>query len=202
MSLTSQQISDLLYYKKLPEIYRTMDAGLRYPLKRYLESVVEGSTDIISDTDKLMELIDPMKCPDEYFPHLCESLGISYFPDIDLSYQRKLLMSVGEIIKRRGTYSCVKYLARVLTGLEVELSYIKDVYEGVAGRHLLVTLLADTLEDVNSMEYSAEVIERYVSKHIPYYIIPNVLSQVRTQTIQMTTYRDSFIGIYSHHTLF
>ena len=147
MSITSKSLLDHLYYKKLPQIYRDEDAKLKYPLKRYLESLIDGGfCGSIKDIEGVMLLIDPETIPEKFFPYLYESFGLEYFPDIDISYQRKFLMNIGELIKRRGTFSSVQYLIKVLTGLEAELS--------LENNNLNIVLHAKDLEQIDSIETS------------------------------------------------
>ena len=71
MAITSKSMLDLLYNRKLPQIYRDEDKKLGYPLKRYLESLIDGGfCGSIKDIEGLMLLIDPETIPEEYFPYL------------------------------------------------------------------------------------------------------------------------------------
>lgn len=185
--LSAEQLLDHLYYNKLPQVYRDMDSlQLTYPLKRYLSSLIEGGyAEVLKDTTGLMDLVDPEKCPSEFLPYLCESFGLEYFEDINDSYQRKFLLNIGEIIKRRGTYACIRYLVRVLTGLNVEMKYERDF----EGRHLYVTLLTETLQQAENVETSVFVVERYIRTQLPYFIRPFVSFRVDTQVLQSDIYR-------------
>lgn len=177
----TSQLLNLLYYKKLPQIYRDEDCKIEYPLRRYLEALIEGGFDgAIADIEGLMLLIDPKTTPESVFPFLCESFGLEYFPDIDVVYQRKFLMNIGELIKRRGTFSSVHFLIKVLTGLESELK--------LEGDTLNITLLARSVEEVNLIEPSIRVIESYIKAQIPYYINPVIMSKVEAQIIQSKSY--------------
>ena len=43
MQITNDKLLDYLYEKKLPQVYRTMDSGLRTrPFYRYLQALLEG----------------------------------------------------------------------------------------------------------------------------------------------------------------
>ena len=106
MSMKPEDLLHTLYNRKLPEIYREEDSKIKYPLKRYLESLVEGGfKGAIEDIEGLLLLTDPKSIPESLFPYLCESFGLEYFPDIDVTYQRKFLNNLGELIRRRGTFS-------------------------------------------------------------------------------------------------
>ena len=159
--MTSSEISDYLYYRKLPQVYRDMDRlQPNYPLKRYLTSLVEGGfTDIITSSNDFLSLVDPERCPEEFLPYLCYSFGLEYFEDIDALYQRRLLSNIGELIRRRGTYSGVRFLIRSLTGLECQLSYSRQTYEGVTGRWLIVEL------DTTDTAYDTSILRRRSSSY-------------------------------------
>ena len=202
MSLTSEKLLDLLYHKKLPQVYRDEDRKIGYPLKRYLESLIEGGCyGSIEDIEGMMNLIDPKTIPKEFFQYLCESFGLTYFPDINVTYQRKFLSNIGEIIKRRGTFACVRYLVRALTGLDVELSYMEGEYNGVDGNYLFITLLAKNMEQIENMDISREVIGKYVSTQIPYYVTPIIPSKISVQVINSASYSHSAIGTYKSYVI-
>ncbi len=182
-------------YEKLPKIYREKDRELGFPLLRFISALVEGGLyELHKETTNILDLIDPEKCPDELFPYLCRSFGLEYFQDIDISYQRRFLANIGEIIRRRGTYACVRYMVSVLTGLDVELSYLRGNYNGQEGRHLIVMVLAETIEAIRGIDVSVKVIERYLEGHIPFYIYPHVGSRIATQQVKSTIYRGNAIS--------
>lgn len=197
--MTSTALLNHLYYNKLPQIYRDMDTSLMTtPFKRYLSALIDGGySEVLKDIDNLSNLVDPQKCPKEYLPLLCNSFGLTYFEDISPIYQRKFLQNIGEINHRRGTYSCVRFIAKVLTGLDVDLEYERTS----TGRHLTVTLLAKTIDDVNNMETSKAVIARYIGTQIPYYITVHINSRVATQELNNTRHTAGAITTYIHYAL-
>ena len=200
-TLSAKQLLDHLYYHKLPQVYRDADKELKsYPLYRYLGSLIEGGyAEALTDINNLLNLVDPQKCPEEFLPYFCNSFGLEYFEDIDSGYQRKMLANIGEVIKRRGTYSCVRFLVRVLTGMDVELEYIRGEYNEVEGRHLIVTLLASSLDQINNMDTNRAVVERYIQTQIPYYIYPHIYSRVATQEVKFNVYRKNAITYYASY---
>ena len=197
--ITSATLLDHLYNKKLPQVYRDrdseiLDPELNYPLKRYLESLIEGGfCGSIGDIENMMLLVDPKNIPEEYFPYLYKSLGLEYFPDIDITYQRKFLMNIGEIVKRRGTFSCVSFIIRVLTGLDAELS--------VTDNTLNIVLLAKNLEELNSIDTSMEVIKNFIKTQIPYYIDIGTSSKIATQVIRSKSHSLSAISTNKSYTI-
>ena len=167
---------------------------MTYPLKRYLESLIAGGYyDSIIDIEGILFLVDPMTVPEEYFPYLCESFGFKYFPDIDIYYQRKFLSNLGELNRRKGTYSCVQYLAKALTGLDSELK----LEDGVL--HIIV--LAKNVEQLNNINTSMKVIERYIENQIPYFISPAMSSRITTQVIVSKSYAHSAVGSYKFYNI-
>lgn len=194
MGITSKSLLDLLYYKKLPQIYRDEDKKLEYPLKRYLESLIDGGfCGSIEDIEGVMLLIDPETIPEKFFPYLYESFGLEYFPDIDVSYHRKFLMNIGELIKRRGTFSCVQFLIKVLTGLEAELSFEDG--------NLNIVLLAKTIGQVDNIETSMHIIGNFIKTQIPYFVTPVITSRIDSQTIPSKSYSHSAVGTYKFYSI-
>lgn len=192
MSITSKSLLDLLYNKKLPQIYRDADVQLEYPLKRYLESLIDGGfCASIKDIEGVMLLIDPEGIPEKFFPYLYESFGLEYYPDIDVSYQRKFLLNIGEFIKRRGTFAGVQFLVKVLTELEANLSLVDDV--------LYIVLLAKNLKQIEGIEISMEVISNFIQTQIPYFISPDISSRVATQIISSKSYSHSVVGCHKFY---
>lgn len=193
--------TDFMYNSKLPEVYRSYDKPIGNPLYRFLQSMFEGGFAPLvnkfaydeeanpSDTEKeniggienLLELIDPEKCPDKFLPFYCRSLGLEWFPDLATTekgkknhdyYNRTFLSNIGEIIRRRGTESCVKYVAKVLTGMNVDLRYNR-VFNAdctTKSRILWVDILAEKPEDIANVGINSNVIRRYINSQIPFYI--------------------------------
>lgn len=192
--ITSKDMLDLLYGRKLPQVYRDEDSKIGFPLKRYLESLIEGGyCGNIEDIKGILSLIDPMAIPDEFFPYLCESLGLTYFPDMDISYQRKFLANLGELNKRRGTFASVQFLIRALTGLNSELSYEDG--------SLYIVLLAKNIEQLDSIETSMAIIGNFISSQIPHYVNPVLSSRIDTQIVNSKSYSHSVVGCYKFYTI-
>lgn len=192
MSTTPEGLFDLLYNRKLPQIYRDEDSKIGFPLKRYLEALVEGGyKGAIEDIQGALLLIDPNAIPENLFPFLCESFGIEYLPDIDIAYQRKFLLNLGELVRRRGTFSSIHYMIRALTGLESEMSLEDNT--------LNITLLAKNVEQINRLEHSAGIIRNYIQTQIPYYIRPVILSRIDSQVIESKSYSHSAIRYHKFY---
>lgn len=197
--MTSSEFTTHLY-GRLPQIYRDEDQKIGYPLRRYLESLIEGGfSQIISGINEFITLIDPDKIPEEFLPHLCNSFGLTYFPDLDSTYQRKFLSNVGEIMKRRGTYAGIHYLAKSLTGLESELEFRHD-YEGETGNFLLIFIVSESARDFDNIEVSMKAIQEYVGYQVPFFITPVVLKRIASKHITSgDTYSGSFVTSYKQY---
>lgn len=167
MSTFSEKLLDLLYFRKLPKVYRDMDAENNFALKRYLQSLLEGGVSPLSLlTDKLLTLNDPLQCPDEFFPLLCASFGVPFYKDIPLIYQRRFLNSYGDIFKRKGTFSIVRFLAKTMTGFHADLLF----QEEPDGEYLTVTLLVEDTKQLEELDVATETIRRYIKEYVPYFI--------------------------------
>lgn len=193
--------TDFMYNSKLPEVYRSYDKPLGKPFYRFLQSIFEGGfaplvnkfgyneVHDLGDIEKtnlggienLLELVDPEKCPDKFLPYYCRSFGLEWFPDLATTekgkdnhdyYNRTFLCNIGEIIKRRGTESCIKYVAKVLTGMNVDIRYSRvfNPDRTTKARIIWVNIKAETPEDISKVGINSDIIRRYIESQIPYYI--------------------------------
>ena len=193
--ITSTQLLDYMYNRKIPKVYRTEDAKIGFPLYRYLKSLIEGGyAPLIEDMNNFQDLVDPVKCPDSFFPYLYGSFGLEYFHDIDISYQRKFLANIGEVQKRRGTISLVRYIIRTITGMECEVSYLRGEHDEEQGRWLFITLISTTLEQIENVDTSIFVVQRFITNHLPFYITPVLSYTINTQVLQTQYYRAGAIS--------
>lgn len=191
MSITKEELLKYAYYRCTPVVYMEYDAEQGFPLYRFLASMIMGGYALsIQDIEGILDLTDPEKCPDKFFPFLYESFGLEYFPDIDIKYHRRFLANYGELNRRRGTYSCVKFLVRVLTSLESELRYFRGENEkGEYGRHLIVTLKVSSSEDILNLDLTFGVISDFLALFLPYYITVGMASEVVPQDLILPVYR-------------
>ena len=204
-------LTDFIYYQKMPEVYRTFDAPLGKPLYRYLQSLLEGgyadliynSTQGVRGVDNLLEMLDPQTCPEEFLPFYCKSMGIEWFQDLIVEREgidsyyfiRTFLSNVGEIYKRRGTESVVKYIAKTLTSMDVKIKY-KRIMSGITTkeRQLWVELQANTEEEIQAVGLNSEVIKRFIDTQIPYFITSRVLYALKKSDIIVTGYTGSAVS--------
>lgn len=198
--LTDEMLLDLLYNRKLPEVYRSVDVPKLY-LQRYLNALIDGGYGVTSlEARDIIKLVDPDNCPEEFLPYLVESFGITYFEDILPKYQRRIVANIGELIRRRGTYSGVTFLVRVLSGMNCTLEYFRGTYQGEEGRFLIVTMKAETTEQISEMDMSSYVVSQYVTEFVPFYITVKTVAVVALQNIDFGIQRYLFGspgGIYN-----
>lgn len=188
-------LTDFMYYHKLPEVYRTFDEPLGKPLYRYLQSLLEGGyASLINSNelklygiDNLLDLVDPEKCPSQFLQYYCESMGIKWFPDLiskpkgddrdEYYYIRTFLCNIGDIYKRRGTESVVRYITKTLAEMPVDIEYERVFNEDrtTRARILWVYLLAESQKQIENLNMSAKVIKRFIDTQIPYYITSAVV---------------------------
>lgn len=184
-------------YNKLPAVYREEDSKLGSPLYRYLECLCAGGFEqVIEDSNNFLTLIDPEKCPAEFFPYLYESFGLTYYQDIPVEYHRKFLSNLGALMKRRGTKTAIRYLVSTLTGFEVDLSYERRYNEEgeCIGRFLNVAFLVNSIEEAISVTPSAKVIEQFIQSQLPFYITPSVSALVSTSVLSANDYKGCVVS--------
>lgn len=163
--ITPEMFFNNLYYRSLPQVYRDEDKDL--VLKRYLESLNEGGfKDVLYGENSIVNIVNPLKCPDSVLPVLSACYGLEYYPTIPAKYYRKMLSNIIELNRRRGTYSCLKYLCRVLTGMDITTSYVGSK----TSRVLYIDLIASSMQDVADMDLSVKVVNLFIKNFIPYYI--------------------------------
>lgn len=178
-------------YERLPSVYRNLDSKNKYQLKKYLEAIMEGGfDDTLLGTLNIMDIIDVDKCPSEYFPVLCESFGVEYYPDIGEIFQRKFLKNFVDLNIRKGTTSCIEYLVRELSGYDVLVRY------DVATSRLLITIIIEEGEDINLLTKQL-VINKYISKYIPvglnFILLVSYSYSDEVDLVSSSTDNDSFL---------
>ena len=213
--------TDFIYYHKLPQVYRDYDMPITHeedgqvrvykPLYTYLQCLIEGGyADLVSNAvsgeygiDELFNLIDPQTCPSEFLPIYCKSMGIEWFQDLVVStsedvdsyyYMRTVLSNIGEVYKRRGTESVVKYIAKVLTSKDVKINYTRTITDGeTKSRSLWVEIQVNSPEEVSQVKFNAEVIQRFINTQIPYYLTSKVLYVIDKGDIQVVDYMSHLV---------
>jgi len=121
-----KSFSDYLY-NLLPRVYRKKDINTE--LKRYITTLVEaGLQESLNNTLDLSKLLDPATCPTKYLPYLFSNYGVVYEPDIDEDFQRSFLGNIAEVLRKKGTRSVIKFIAREITNFDVT---VVESYKGI-----------------------------------------------------------------------
>ena len=180
--------ADYLYYNKLPPVYREYDTTL--DLYNYLQAVGTGYSNVIEGENNLLKLIDPNQCPEEALPFFCSCLGLKYYKYIPAIYHRRLLSNAGDLLRRIGSYGCIRFLCRVLTKMEINYTYdfvdpLVDPVPADGKKTLIIELKAETLEDASNMDLSSLVVKTFLWDFIPYYIT-NLIVKNTINTVQLT----------------
>ncbi len=105
----SHNVEELKYDETGNIIYKTLPTGEVVPDKRIVKV-----PDFLGIKD-LVELVNPLTCPEELFPFLYESFGLTYFNDIDIAYQRRFLNNIGFMNGIKGTITEVNFICSILT---------------------------------------------------------------------------------------
>jgi phage tail-like protein len=187
--MKAKEFTDYLY-GRLPNIYRSEDAKRGLPLYKFITALGtdSGVEYIISKIEGIVGLVDPQKCPDEYLPLLCECFGIEYLEDINKNYHRKLVANIGELIRRRGTYSCAHYLVKALTGLTVTLEMTSHEVSGVTRDLFAMNLLVDTVKQIAELENSINVIYNFIGQFLPFNVDYVIRATIVTPTVVSKRY--------------
>lgn len=198
--ITAQNLVDYLYNKCLPQVYVEEDRKVDNQLYRYLQALLLGGADLtVSEINGLLKLVDPENCPEEYFPVLYNSFGLEYYPDVGVEYHRKFLSNYGELKRRRGTYSGVRFLARVLTGLDVDLSYLRGEYQDQYGRHLIINLKAKSITEMLNLDNSIDIVKKFIGLFVPYYITVQIRGTIEMQYLSHTRYTAQAMSVSNHY---
>ena len=79
---SAKELSDFLYYRKLPEVYRMADeeSTEKKDLYRYISALIEGAfDDTLVKAAEMKNLVDPWKVNKDILPLLYKAWGIPYF---------------------------------------------------------------------------------------------------------------------------
>ena len=170
---SAKELSDFLYYRKLPEVYRMADeeSTEKKDLYRYISALIEGAfDDTLVKAAEMKNLVDPWKVNKDILPLLYKAWGIPYFEYIGEEYNRRFLANIGEFLRRRGTMGGVRYIIRTLSGMECSLRYHRERTAEKDGRYLDIEIHPRTLQDLLNIGVGLGAVNSFLSLHIPYYI--------------------------------
>jgi len=162
-----ENFGEYLYKDRLPLHYQLEDSDQNYALKKYMSAAGIGYTTTSTDIVKSLELFDPEKCPEKFFPILFSNFGLPYFQDLPMKLQRKLLANIGELYLRKGTKNVVKYLGREVTGLDVTIveRFMNDYAEAD-----IILSATDSWEDISGLGENINwtTFERFIGYFLPF----------------------------------
>lgn len=104
-------------YENLPQIYQ--DNQL---LKNYLDALQQEGVDyLFNEITSILDLIDIEKMDEKYLPYYSELFGYKYRHNLPVNFQRRFLSNIAEIYKRKGTMSVLRFLAKELAEVEIDI---------------------------------------------------------------------------------
>lgn len=184
-------------YDLLPQLYHQSDTDIKNKwgedkplLQSYYESMMLGTTSdegkysegagetLLNYANAFTDIVDTDKCPDSLFKYLYESFGFNLDTSIEtredgtfkIMYHRKFLRNMGDLIDRFGSITCLRFIVRVVTGLEFKYTYKRGIKNGKYGRYLMLNLIVDETSDTYNFEEIKKRLEGFLKPFIPYYI--------------------------------
>lgn len=109
-------------YDQLPAHYRYRDIETEYTLERYLQCVGEFLNIVCKETGEIKDLLNVSKMPSKFLPYYAKTFGVTLYDDMPEDFQRKLLANIIPILKRKGTRDVIEFVAREITGYDVDVT--------------------------------------------------------------------------------
>lgn len=134
----------------VPEIYKS-SSDFRFFLKWFEVAL----TRIKYDTENIIDLYDPLRCPEHLLWMLCDTVGFRYDDRFPASYNRLVLMYFISLIRNRGSIDGVTLAAEINLAQFNILNYAKE-------KDILNNRLEDTSIPVNSVYVSHNTEEGYI----------------------------------------
>jgi phage tail-like protein len=121
MGKMNMDVGDFLY-NKLPAIYRIKDADQNLFLKQFLDVLQQGGFKYLLDSiNGIYDLMDINKISSNFLEVKAQELGYDYSIDLPDWFTQRLLSNIVAIYKRKGTKAAVKFIAREMTGFNVDI---------------------------------------------------------------------------------
>lgn len=150
-------------FDNLPGFYKVHDNENDNILERTLSNIEEfGIEPIAREIDEIDNLIDIDNCPVENLPYLFNMIGLPFEPDIPEKFQRIILKNGSILNQRKGTKSCLEFLAKELSGANSEIFIsLKD--------EIKIVLLNLNIyeEQAEALLVAQDVINKYMKNFIP-----------------------------------
>ena len=134
----------------VPEIYKT-SADFRFFLKWFALAL----TRIKFDTENLIDLFDPMRCPEKLLWMLGDTIGFKYDDRLPASYNRLVMMYFMSMIRNRGSRDGITLAAEVNLAQYNILKYGEE-------SDILNNRLEDTSIPINAVYVTHNVEQGYI----------------------------------------
>lgn len=182
-------------YGRLPTQWRLLDQEEGLPLYNYLKVIVYGGLEKNIDlANKFTELTDPVRCPSPFFPTLYESIGLKYDWGISEVYQRRVFQNIGELMRRRGSYNSIRYLIRVLTGMECNLDYQRSPVKSYENTDL-VAFQGYNKGDITVLEMKGETAQDTTEGYNKYDVVSFTPKVITSNDCRVKVYDNGVIEV-------
>lgn len=182
-------------YGRLPTQWRLLDQEQGLPLYNYLKVIVYGGMDKnIELANKFTELTDPVRCPSPFFPTLYESIGLKYDWGISEIYHRRVFQNIGELMRRRGSYNSIRYLIRVLTGMECNLDYQRSPVKSYENTDL-VAFQGYNKGDITVLEMKGETAQDTTEGYNKYDVVSFTTKVITSNDCRVKVYDNGVIEV-------
>lgn len=159
----------------IPEVYKA-SADFRF----FLEWIETALAKTQYDTDNLVDLLDPERCPEHLLWMLSDTMGYRYDSRLPVAYNRLVLLYFMAMIYNRGSKNGMTLAA------EVNLAQFNIIKYGEENE-ALQNRLEDTTIPVNSVYVTAHTAEGYIDT---VYFSENIPTDVCTEYVRP-------LGMYS-----
>lgn len=165
---------DKYLYQALPQVYRVMDLEEgELTFARLLDAMNQGG--FVHTNNQIVQVLEMSQidnCPENYLSIFAHSLGCDWIEDMPLQYRRKFLNLIVRLYQSKGSRTSIEYLARELSGFEVDIieNDIPDEYwqEGDEKKRLFtIKLLAPEVDDPIQSKESEVTITKIIGRFVP-----------------------------------
>lgn len=135
----------------VPDVYIRESADFRF----FLKWIKTCLTDVQYDVENMMDLYDPLKCPQDLLWMLADTMGFKYDDRLPAAYNRLVLLYFMSMIRYKGSKDGVTLAAEVNLAQFNILDYGKE-------KDILYNRLEDTSIPVNSVYVTPHVEDGYI----------------------------------------
>lgn len=123
---------DFDLYKKLPGLNRQEDITL--DLKRFVLCIQEVANLLLWDVDRFTDILDPDLADEEFVDAMLDDLGNPFAFTLALVDKRRLVQTLVNMYRLKGTAVGIKDVVRFFLGLDIDIS----PYNGSTGQTLVL----------------------------------------------------------------